>query len=246
MRRVTSIRKAANLAAIAIAVPCLAGCAQLHLTQDPHQVLQRTASEDNYDARQPAGPTAARVLPYALLAEQTYEPSVYALHRMAPRATGCIADDPAGCDLLWRFEACGRLAPSVALRLELRRARALQGADAGPERACRRPRRPGLGAEGRTMSGSGRRLSRNRRRQPGRLGVQLSLDISARFPSTTNTIRSATTSATSSAISSATNAIGGVQPRSRRSGTRSAAALPSSRPTPIRESAGSTRSIPRW
>ncbi len=99
MRRVANVRQAANFAALAIAIPCLAGCAQLHLTQDPHQVLQRTANEDNYYARQPAGPTAARVLPYALLAEQSYEPSVYALHRMATRPTGCIADDPMGCDL---------------------------------------------------------------------------------------------------------------------------------------------------
>ncbi len=100
MRRVASVREAAKIAALVVAIPWLHGCAQLHLTQDPHQVIQRTANEDNYNARQPAGPTAARVLPYALLAEQSYEPSVYALHRMAPRATGCIADDPAGCDLI--------------------------------------------------------------------------------------------------------------------------------------------------
>ena len=94
-------RKSVRTVAIPAAFPlALAGCAQLHLTQEPHQVIQRSANEDNYDKRQPAGPTAARVLPYALLAEQSYEPSVYAKRRMAPRATGCIADDPEGCDML--------------------------------------------------------------------------------------------------------------------------------------------------
>jgi len=76
MRPMGSARDAANLAAIAIAIPFLAGCAQLHLTQDPNQVIQRTEGEDNYYAKQIAGPTAARVLPCALLAEQTYAPSV--------------------------------------------------------------------------------------------------------------------------------------------------------------------------
>jgi hypothetical protein len=100
MALIVSARRAANLAAIAVVVSGLAGCAQLHLTQDPGQVIQRTEGQDNYAAHQIAGPTAARVLPYALHAEQAYEPSVYLRRRMAPRATGCIADDPEGCDAL--------------------------------------------------------------------------------------------------------------------------------------------------
>ena len=45
-----------------------------------------------------AGPVAACVLPYALLAEQSYDPEVYATHRIAPRASACVADDPKNCD----------------------------------------------------------------------------------------------------------------------------------------------------
>ena len=56
--------------AAAIALPLLSGCAGLHLDQEPDQVIQRTEGEDNYAERQKAGPVAARVLPYALLAEQ--------------------------------------------------------------------------------------------------------------------------------------------------------------------------------
>ena len=80
------------------AVPSFTGCADLHLAQDPHQVIQRTEGEDNFALRQKAGPVAARVLPYALLAEQSYDPRVYATHRVAPRATACVADDPKDCD----------------------------------------------------------------------------------------------------------------------------------------------------
>ena len=63
--------------AAAIALPLLSGCAGLHLDQEPDQVIQRTEGEDNYAERQKAGPVAARVLPYALLAEQSYDPQVY-------------------------------------------------------------------------------------------------------------------------------------------------------------------------
>ena len=59
--------------AVAIALPLLSGCASLHLDQGPDQVIQRTEGEDNYAERQKAGPVAARVLPYALLAEQSYD-----------------------------------------------------------------------------------------------------------------------------------------------------------------------------
>jgi hypothetical protein len=77
--------------AAAIVLPFIAGCAGLHLDQQPEQVVQRTEGEDNYADRQKAGPVAARVLPYALLAEQSYEPKVYATHRIAPRTSACAA-----------------------------------------------------------------------------------------------------------------------------------------------------------
>ena len=62
------------------------------------QVIQRTQGEDNSAERQKAGPVAARVLPYALLAEQSYDPKSMRLARppAAPRA--CAADDPKDCD----------------------------------------------------------------------------------------------------------------------------------------------------
>ena len=210
MRRVASVRDAANIAALAIAIPWLHGCAQLHLTQDPHQVLQRTANEDDYNARQPAGPTAARILPYALLAEQSYEPSVYALHRMAPRATGCIADDPAGCDLL---------KDSKRVAAWLHQWRYVWSCD-GPERC--KVQTPG---ESEPVGGLGVQVwARKGVRCPEAVvafrgtvggnegtGSPTFTGFSARFPSTTNTIRSGTTSATSSAISSGTSATGQVR-----------------------------------
>src|SRR4029077_466433 len=91
-------RRGPKLVAAAIALSCLSGCAELHLDQGPDQVIQRTEGEDNFAVRQKAGPTAARVLPYALLAEQSYDPRVYSTHRIAPRATACADDDPKDCD----------------------------------------------------------------------------------------------------------------------------------------------------
>jgi pimeloyl-ACP methyl ester carboxylesterase len=82
----------------AIALFCLSACADLHLEQGPDQVIQRTEGENNFASRQKAGPTAARVLPYALLAEQSYDPRVYATRQAAPRATTCRAGDPKDCD----------------------------------------------------------------------------------------------------------------------------------------------------
>ena len=90
--------RAVRLIAAAIALPFLYGCAGLHLDQGPNQVIQRTEGEDNYAQGQKAGPVAARVLPYALLAEQSYDPQVYASHKIAPRASVCAADDPGDCD----------------------------------------------------------------------------------------------------------------------------------------------------
>ena len=93
MRPIASAGAVKAIAA-AIALPLLSGCAGLHLDQEPDQVIQRTEGEDNYAEKQKAGPVAARVLPYALLAEQSYDPEVYATHRIAPRASACVADDP--------------------------------------------------------------------------------------------------------------------------------------------------------
>ena len=86
--------RAVKAIAAAIALPLLSGCAGLHLDQEPDQVIQRTEGEDNDDQRQKAGPVAARVLPYALLAEQSYDSKVYVKHRAAPRASACAVDDP--------------------------------------------------------------------------------------------------------------------------------------------------------
>ncbi len=92
-----SARRVAKLVAAAVALPCLTACAGLHLEQDPSQVIQRTEGEDNFALRQKAGPVAARVLPYALLAEQSYDPQVYVRHGVAPRASACAAGDPKDC-----------------------------------------------------------------------------------------------------------------------------------------------------
>jgi len=98
MKTSVSIRWGVRLVAAAIAFPCFSACAQLHLDQAPDQVIQRTEGEDNFAQRQKAGPVAARVLPYALLAEESYDPRVYATHKAAPRATTCAAGGPTGCD----------------------------------------------------------------------------------------------------------------------------------------------------
>jgi hypothetical protein len=90
--------RAVKLIVAAIALPFVSGCAGLHLSQGPDQVIQRTEGEDNYAQNQKAGPVAARVLPYALLAEQSYDPTVYATHRIAPRASACVDGDPKDCD----------------------------------------------------------------------------------------------------------------------------------------------------
>jgi hypothetical protein len=90
--------RAAKAIAVAIALPLLSACAGLHLDQQPDQVIQRTEGQDNYSQRQKAGPVAARVLPYALLAEQSYDDEVYAKHRIAPRARACAADNLEDCE----------------------------------------------------------------------------------------------------------------------------------------------------
>jgi len=75
----------------------LSGCAQLHLTQDPHQAIQRTSGLDDYDRKQPAGPVAARVLPYALLAEQSYVQDVYLKKSAIPQQRRCVPDNYSDC-----------------------------------------------------------------------------------------------------------------------------------------------------
>jgi pimeloyl-ACP methyl ester carboxylesterase len=92
------MRSVLKAMAAALALPLLSGCAGLHLDQPPEQVIQRTEGEDNFNQRQKAGPVAARVLPYALLAEQSYDSQVYRSHKATPRATACSADDPTDCD----------------------------------------------------------------------------------------------------------------------------------------------------
>src|SRR5271155_5672929 len=92
----------------AIALPLLSGCAGLHLDQGPDQVIQRTEGEDNYAQRQKAGPVAARVLPYALLAEESYDPQGYQTHRTAPRPPACAADDHKNCDARAEDERAAR------------------------------------------------------------------------------------------------------------------------------------------
>src|ERR1700727_1536323 len=84
--------------AAATALPLLSACAGLHLDQAPNQVIQRTEGEDNYAERQKAGPVAARVLPYALLAEQSFDSQVHLTRKATRRATACAADDPKDCD----------------------------------------------------------------------------------------------------------------------------------------------------
>ncbi len=91
-------RRAGGLLATALSLSSLPGCAELHLDQGPSQVIQRTEGEDNFALKQGAGPVAARVLPYALLAEQSYDPRVYGTHRIAPRAPACVAGDGKPCD----------------------------------------------------------------------------------------------------------------------------------------------------
>ena len=60
------------LAATAVMV---GGCANVHLSQKPGTAIERTATETKEDI--PDGVVAARVLPYALLAQEAYAPQMY-------------------------------------------------------------------------------------------------------------------------------------------------------------------------
>ena len=90
--------RVAKLIAAAIALSSLCGCAGLNLDQQGDQVIQSTEGENNYAERQKAGPVAARVLPYAMLAEQSYDPRVYSTHKLAPRAPTCVDGEGKDCD----------------------------------------------------------------------------------------------------------------------------------------------------
>lgn len=81
-----------------VAMISLAGCADVHLTQDADQVIVRTTGHDNFNEHQSAGPVAARIAPYALLAEQSYDPEVYRTKHLHLASRDCIADDAAGCE----------------------------------------------------------------------------------------------------------------------------------------------------
>jgi hypothetical protein len=89
--------RAVKAIAAAVALLFLSACAGLHLDQEPDQVIQRTEGEDNYAEKQKAGPVAARVLPYALLAEQSYDPKVYANHTFTLRASACGVNGAPDC-----------------------------------------------------------------------------------------------------------------------------------------------------
>jgi hypothetical protein len=92
--------RAVKAVAAAIALFLIAGCAVLHLDQEPQQVIQRTEGKDNANLKQAAGPVAARVLPYALLAEQSYDHRAYEKRAVAQRASACGETGAAGCDAL--------------------------------------------------------------------------------------------------------------------------------------------------
>ena len=246
MRRMVSVRNAANLCRNCDRHSFVSAAARSSISlRSPNQVIQRTEGEDNYYAKQMAGPTAARVLPYALLAEQAYDPSVYATHRMAPRAAGCISDDPKDCDALQN---------SKRVAAWLNQWRYVWSCD-GPD-ACK-VRTPGQSEP------------------VGGLGVQVWARKGARCPEAVVAFRGTVGGNKGDWESNfhwilrafpiydqydqVRDHVGDfighierdkcyrrVQRKSPRSGTPSAVDLPSSRPTPIREYGGSTPSIPRW
>ena len=86
-----------RLAVLFIAGLALPGCSGVHLYQDHDQVLSRTLGYDDFEQHVPAGPAAARILPYAVLAEQSYNDATYDAEAAAPVMRGCIPDDPGSC-----------------------------------------------------------------------------------------------------------------------------------------------------
>ena len=194
--------RAVKAIAAAIALPFLSGCAGLHLDQGPDQVIQRTEGEDNYAQKQKAGPVAARVLPYALLAEQSYDAQVYATHAFTPRASACGVNG-----------AGARIAPR-APTTNARPAGSRSGATSGVARVRMNAEFGPLG-RARPSAAWGFKSGRARASDVPKLsspfaepsaatretGNPTSTGSCALFPSTINTIRSVTISATSSAIS---------------------------------------------
>jgi hypothetical protein len=237
-------RRAGGLLATALSLLSLPGCAELHFDQGPNQVIQRTEGENNFALNQEAGPVAVRVLLYALLAEQSYDPRVYGTHRIAPRATACVADDGKPCDSAddrraarwlseWRYVwSCD--GPDECRVQTLGRARPLEAWVSRSGRAWARAL-PKLSSPFAALSAGTKET-----------GNPTSTGFCALSQSTTSTTRCATISATSSTISSATRATDAARLKSSPSVTRSAADWRSSRPIPIGASAASTRSTLRW
>ena len=89
-----SLPRLALCAVVGLALP---GCSSVHLYQDHDQVLSRTLGYDDFEQHVRAGPAAARILPYALLTEQSYNDATYDTEAAAPVTRGCIPDDPASC-----------------------------------------------------------------------------------------------------------------------------------------------------
>ena len=184
------------------------GCAGLHLDQEPTRSssgprARTTTPRGRRRARRRARP-ALRPAGGAIIRS-----TVYATHRIAPRATACAADDPKDCDARadderaarwldeWRYvwscdgpDECG-----VRTAGQSERARTAWGSKSGRARASDVPKlsSPFAGPSAATRE----------------IGNPTSTGSCALFPSTTSTSRSATMSATSSAISNATSATGG-------------------------------------
>src|SRR3954469_9991061 len=68
----------ARLILTCLSLVFLTNCAQLHLTQDPEDMMVRVGSTDR---TLPAAPYADTFLAYALLSDQTYADSVYRTRR---------------------------------------------------------------------------------------------------------------------------------------------------------------------
>ena len=97
MKRKIRVALTIILSSMLIAVLCFVGYLRFVATPGSGQAFERTGDPNNQTVVQQSGPTAARILPYALLAEQAYDVEVYVTHRVAPRASVC-ADNPNDCD----------------------------------------------------------------------------------------------------------------------------------------------------
>lgn len=77
--RLFATNAARGLAVVGVSL-ALSGCAQVHLTQSPDDIIVRAGSTDE---TLPAAPYADAFLPYALIADQTYADEVYRTRRRA-------------------------------------------------------------------------------------------------------------------------------------------------------------------